>query len=109
MADRPTIDDVRAAHERTKEHVHVTPLEHSSEFSRLLGNRIFHKLENLQVTGSFKVRGALNALLTLTDEQRARGVVAASAGNHAQGVAHGASITGIAATIVMPVTTPLVQ
>ncbi len=109
MADRPTIDDVRAAHERTKEHVHVTPLEHSSEFSRLLGNRIFHKLENLQVTGSFKVRGALNALLTLTDEQRARGVVAASAGNHAQGVAHGASITGIAATIVMPVTTPLVK
>ncbi len=109
MSKRPTLDDIRAARERISHLVHVTPLEHSSEFSRMLGNHISHKLENLQVTGSFKVRGALNAILTLTDEQRSNGVVAASAGNHAQGVAFGARRAGIHATIVMPVGTPLVK
>jgi threonine dehydratase len=109
MNQRPTIDDIRDARERIREHVHMTPLEHSSEFSRLLGNQIYHKLENLQMTGSFKVRGALNAVLTLGDAQRDAGVIAASAGNHAQGLAHGARIIGIKATIVMPVTTPLVK
>jgi len=109
MDARPTIADVLRARERIAPYIHVTPLEHSTEFSRLFGNRIFHKLENLQVTGSFKVRGALNAILALSDEERAAGVVAASAGNHAQGVAFGAGICGIRATIVMPVGTPLVK
>jgi len=109
MLPRPTLDDIRQAKERIASLAYVTPLEHSSEFSRLLGNRIFHKLENLQMTGSFKVRGAANAILTLTESQRASGVVAASAGNHAQGVAFGAHRIGIRATIVMPVGTPLVK
>jgi len=109
MTARPTVDDVRGARDRIAKYVHVTPLEHSSVFSRMLGNQIFHKLENLQVTGSFKARGGLNALLTLSDEQKSRGVIAASAGNHAQGVAYGAGVAGIGATIVMPMATPLVK
>lgn len=109
MLHRPTVDDIRVARERIRERVYKTPLEHSAHFSHLLGNRIYHKLENLQITGSFKVRGALNAILSLTDEQRASGVIAASAGNHAQGVAYGAEITDTQAVIVMPMATPLVK
>lgn len=109
MPERPTLGDIRAARDRIKPLVYVTPLERSSEFSRLLGNQVHHKLENLQITGSFKVRGALNAMLQLTDEQRRAGVIAASAGNHAQGVAFGAQRIGVHATIVMPVGTPLVK
>ena len=109
MATRVTVDDVIAARERIAKHIYVTPLEHSSEFSRTLGNQIYHKLENLQVTGSFKIRGGLNAIFSLSDEERAKGVVAASAGNHAQGVAYGAQVVGLPATIVMPVGTPLVK
>ena len=77
--------------------------------SRQTGLEIFLKLENLQMTGSFKERGALNRIATLTDEQAARGVVAASAGNHAQGVAYHATQRRIRAVIVMPLTTPLVK
>jgi threonine dehydratase len=106
---RPSLQDIRDARERIRDHVHVTPLEHSSEFTRLFGNRIFHKLENLQITGSFKVRGALNAIRLLPEDTLRAGVVAASAGNHAQGVAYGARVVGCTATIVMPVTTPLVK
>jgi threonine dehydratase len=109
MALFPTLDDFRAAQKRIADHIYVTPLEHSNEFSRMLGNRIYHKLENLQVTGSFKIRGGLNAIFSLSDTDRSRGVVAASAGNHAQGVAYGAQLVGIPATIVMPVGTPLVK
>ena len=109
MLRRPTLDDIREARERIAAHVDVTPLERSTDFSRMLGNRVYHKLENLQVTGSFKVRGALNAVLRLNDEQKASGVIAASAGNHAQGVAFGAGVAGTTATIVMPVSTPLVK
>jgi len=109
MAKIPTIDDIHAARERISKYAYVTPLEHSADFSRLLGNDISHKLENLQLTGSFKVRGALNAVLSLSEDQLAAGVIAASAGNHAQGVAFGAHQLGIKATIVMPLGTPLVK
>jgi threonine dehydratase len=77
--------------------------------SRMTGQNVFLKLENLQMTGSFKERGALNKIATLTAEQARRGVVAASAGNHAQGVAYHATRRGIRAVIVMPLTTPLVK
>ena len=81
----------------------------SETFSQLSGNSIFLKLENLQMTGSFKERGALNKILLLTDDERRRGVIAASAGNHAQAVAYHATKRGIASQICMPLTTPLVK
>src|SRR6202522_3612955 len=77
--------------------------------SALTGQQVYLKLENLQMTGSFKERGALNRIAMLTPEQASRGVIAASAGNHAQGVAHHATQRGIRSVIVMPLTTPLVK
>ena len=81
----------------------------SETFSKLTGNTVCLKLDNLQRTGAFKERGALNKLLTLTAKERARGVVAASAGNHAQGLAYHAGRHGIRALIYMPLTTPLTK
>lgn len=83
-----------------------TPLQAAPALSEALGNQILLKREDLQPTFSFKIRGAYNKLVQLTDEQKARGVITASAGNHAQGVAHAARELGIAATIVMPAMTP---
>jgi len=80
----------------------VTPLDHSATLSRLADNRIFLKLENLQRTGSFKIRGAYNKIISLPPAQRSAGVIAASAGNHAQGVAYAARMLGIPCLIVMP-------
>ena len=94
--------EVRAAYERIRPYVIHTPLERSRTLSRMLGADIRLKCENLQKTGSFKVRGALSRLLGMSAAERRRGVVAASAGNHAQGVAYAASIAGAKATIVMP-------
>jgi threonine dehydratase len=104
-----TIADVERARARIRDSIYVSPCAHSETFSRLTGNKVFFKLENLQMTGSFKERGALNKILTLTDEERRRGVIAASAGNHAQGVAYHAGRQGIRATICMPTATPLVK
>jgi threonine dehydratase len=104
-----TIHDVEKARARIKEAIYQSPCAHSETFSRLTGNKVFFKLENLQMTGSFKERGALNKILTLSDEEKRRGVIAASAGNHAQGVAYHATRLGIRATIVMPQATPLVK
>jgi threonine dehydratase len=104
-----TIHDVERARTRIKDAIYQSPCAHSETFSRLTGNKVFFKLENLQMTGSFKERGALNKILTLTEEERKRGVIAASAGNHAQGVAYHATRLGIRATIVMPQATPLVK
>lgn len=106
---RPTINDVRAAARVITGHVVRTPLVHSRTLSRLLGAEIHLKLESLQFTASFKERGALNKLNALTSEQRAAGVVAMSAGNHAQAVAHHATRLGIPSTIVMPRFTPFVK
>ncbi len=96
------IDAVRAATVRIRPHIHRTPLLPSRSMSERAGVEIRLKCENLQRAGSFKIRGAMNALLQLTPEQRKNGVVAFSSGNHAQGVALAAKILGIKATIVMP-------
>jgi threonine dehydratase len=104
-----SLTDVLAARERIRGYVSVTPCPLSEPFSELCGAEIYFKLENLQRTGSFKDRGAANKLALLTADERARGVVAASAGNHAQGVAYNARRLGVKTTIVMPETTPLIK
>ena len=104
-----SLADVVAARERLRGAIYYSPCPHSQMLSELTGQRVYLKLENLQMTGSFKERGALNRITTLTSEQAARGVVAASAGNHAQGVAYHATKRGIRALIVMPLATPLVK
>jgi threonine dehydratase len=101
--------DVVAARERLRGSIYYSPCPHSQMLSALTGQQIYLKLENLQMTGSFKERGALNRIAMLTPEQATRGVVAASAGNHAQGVAYHATKRGIRALIVMPLATPLVK
>jgi threonine dehydratase len=104
-----TIDTVRAAQARLAGHVENTPCLHSRTLSQITGAEVYLKFENLQFTASFKERGALNKLSMLTAEQRARGVIAVSAGNHAQGVAYHAQRLGIPAVIVMPRFTPTVK
>ena len=101
--------DVLAARERLRGSIYYSPCPHSLMLSALTGQQVYLKLENLQMTGSFKERGALNRIAMLMPEQAARGVIAASAGNHAQGVAYHATKRGIRAVIVMPLTTPLVK
>ena len=102
----PSVEDVRAAAARIAGAVERTPCVHSRTLSQLTGADVFLKFENLQFTASFKERGALNKLLTLGDGERARGVIAMSAGNHAQGVAYHAARLGIRSVIVMPKGTP---
>jgi threonine dehydratase len=104
-----SLSDVNAARERLQGAIYYSPCPHSQMLSALTGQQVYLKLENLQMTGSFKERGALNRIAMLTPEQAARGVVAASAGNHAQGVAYHATARGIRALIVMPLATPLVK
>jgi threonine dehydratase len=104
-----SLADVVAARERVRGSIYCSPCPHSQMLSALTGQQVYLKLENLQMTGSFKERGALNRIATLTPEQAARGVVAASAGNHAQGVAYHATKRGIRSLIVMPLATPLVK
>jgi threonine dehydratase len=104
-----SIDTINAAADRIRPAIYESPLVHSKTLSRLTGNSIFLKLENLQMTGSFKERGALNRILTMTDDERRRGVIAASAGNHGQGVAYHATQRGIFVQIWMPRSTPLIK
>jgi threonine dehydratase len=104
-----TLGSIQEAMARIRGSIVITPFVHSEKFSRQTGNSIFLKLENLQMTGAFKERGALNKILLLSDEERRRGVIAASAGNHAQAVAYHATKRGIRAQICMPLTTPLVK
>ena len=104
-----TLNDVKKAQETIKGVVKETPVLESKTLSEMTGANVFYKCENLQKTGSFKVRGAVNTIANLTDEEKANGVIASSAGNHAQGVALGAQMTGIKATIVMPATAPLAK
>ncbi|NBC36818.1 threonine ammonia-lyase [Novosphingobium sp. FSY-8] len=106
---RLTIDDVRAAAGRIAGKVVRTTTEHSRTLSKICGCEIWLKFENLQFTAAYKERGALNALLHLTQEQRARGVIAASAGNHAQGLSYHGTRLGVPVTIVMPKPTPTVK
>ena len=102
-----TLDDIRQAKSRIGDAVSVSHCAVSETFSRLSGNEVILKLENLQKTGSYKERGALNKILTLTPAARQRGLIAASAGNHAQAVSHHATVRGLAAQICMPLPTPL--
>jgi threonine dehydratase len=102
-----TLDDVRAARARLDGSIHLTPCAHSQTLSTMTGARVFVKLENLQMTGSFKERGAANTLLQLGPAERRRGVVTASAGNHGLAVAFHAARLGIAAVIAMPAWAPL--
>ncbi|MBU6166062.1 MAG: threonine ammonia-lyase [Alphaproteobacteria bacterium] len=104
-----TLANVEQAAARIAGHVSRTPFLHSATLSHLTGAEIWLKFENLQFTASFKQRGALNRMLGLTEAERKRGVLAVSAGNHAQGVAYHASQLGIPATIVMPTSTPAIK
>src|SRR5437868_958613 len=105
----PTIDDIRAAARRIDGAVIRTPMLVSRTLSEIIGAEVWLKFENLQFTAAYKERGALNKLLQLSPEERARGVIAASAGNHAQAVAYHAKRLGIPAVIVMPESTPTVK
>jgi threonine dehydratase len=108
-AQMVTLSQIQAALSRVRQSIHVSPCTRSETFSELTGNSIYLKLENRQRTGAYKERGALNKLLSLTPEERSQGVIAASAGNHAQAVAYHASRLGIRARIVMPLATPLIK
>jgi threonine dehydratase len=101
--------DIEAARARLGKRIFLSPCAYSETFSKMTGLEVLFKLENLQMTGSFKERGALNKLSQLGADERSRGVIAASAGNHAQGVAYNASRLGIRSTIVMPENTPLIK
>ena len=103
------LQDIQTARDRIRNAIRLSPCTYSEAFSALTNNSIFLKLDNQQRTGAFKERGALNKLLTLTADERSRGVIAASAGNHAQGVAYHAGRHGIHARIVMPLPTPLTK
>ncbi|MGE0219706.1 pyridoxal-phosphate dependent enzyme [Mycolicibacterium sp.] len=98
--------DVTAAAQRIRAHVHRTPVMTSASLDHRLGGEVFFKCENLQKIGAFKARGAFNAVLQLDDEQRKRGVVAFSAGNHAQAVALAAGSVGVSSVILMPLDVP---
>ena len=106
---RVTYEDILAAHERIRDGVMRTPCLRSDPLSELTGARIFVKMENMQRTGSFKERGARNALMQLAPESKANGVVAASAGNHALGLAYHGSLLHIPVTVVMPSSAPLIK
>ena len=109
MMQPPTIEDIRTAAKRIEGAVVRTPMLMSRTLSEVIGAEVWLKFENLQFTSAYKERGALNKLLQLTEEERARGVIAASAGNHSQAVAYHAKRLGIPATIVMPEPTPTVK
>ena len=104
-----TLASVQQARGRITGFIVNSPCRHSPELSQMTGEQVFLKLDNVQRTGAFKERGALNKILTLSEAEKRRGVVAASAGNHAQAVAYHACSRGIAAQIVMPLMTPLVK
>jgi threonine dehydratase len=104
-----TLKDIEAARQTIGDAISLTPCQYSGFLSRLTSAQVYLKLENLQNTGSFKIRGALNKLSTLSPEERRGGVIAASAGNHAQGVARAALQLGIHATILMPEATPITK
>ena len=107
--DELSLEKFEEASEKVKEVTSDTKLVYSDYFSLKTGNKVYLKPENMQFTGAYKVRGAYYKMSTLTDEERAKGIITASAGNHAQGVAYAAKCYGVKATIVMPTTTPLIK
>ncbi|SOZ89981.1 L-threonine dehydratase catabolic TdcB [Cupriavidus taiwanensis] len=109
MRDHPTIQDIREAQERQKPHIRRTPLLHAEKIEQAAGCRLYLKPETLQITGAFKIRGALNKTLSLPREEIANGIIATSSGNHAQGLAYAARMLGVKAILVLPVTTPKIK
>ncbi len=109
MAEMLTLDAFEEASEKVKEVTQKTELVESPHFSQLTGNRVYLKPENMQRTGAYKVRGAYYKISTLTPEELSCGIITASAGNHAQGVAFAAARAGAKAVVVMPTTTPLIK
>ena len=109
MSDKLTLEKFEEASERVKEVTTDTGLVYSEYYSAQTGNKVYLKPENMQYTGAYKVRGAYYKISTLTEEERGRGLITASAGNHAQGVAYAAKIYGVKATIVMPTSTPIIK
>ena len=105
----PGLSEIREARARLEGHARVTPVYGTETLSKRLGREVWLKTENLQRTGSFKIRGAVNKLATMTDEERAAGVVTASAGNHGQAVALAAREAGVAATVFMPLDAPMAK
>lgn len=105
----PTKDDLLQSHERIKSYVHQTSVMTSSSIDTIAGCQIYFKCENFQKIGAFKARGAMNAVLSLTNQERAKGVATHSSGNHAQALARAAKIMGIPAHIVMPRTAPEIK
>ncbi len=97
--------DIQEAYQVLRPIVKQTPLEKSKTFSQLTRENVYLKEENLQITGSFKIRGAFNKIYHLTKQEKKQGVVCASAGNHAQGVAHAATVMGVKSTVYMPLYT----
>ena len=104
-----TLDKFEEAYERVQEVILPTNLIKSDFFSETTGNKVYLKPENLQLTGAYKIRGAYYKISTLSEEEKQKGLITASAGNHAQGVAYAAKMFGVPATIVMPVSTPLLK
>jgi threonine dehydratase len=104
-----TFKDIEAARERIRSTIYLSPCAYSETISQITGNTVFFKLENLQMTGSFKERGALNCLLALSKGEAKRGVIAASAGNHGMAVAFHSQRLGIPSTVVMPIHAPLIK
>ena len=104
-----TLEKFEEASELVKDVTTETKLVYSEYFSAQTGNKVFFKPENMQYTGAYKVRGAYYKIHTLTEEEKSRGLITASAGNHAQGVAYAAKLAGVKATVVMPTTTPLMK
>lgn len=101
-----TLEDIKEAQNNIKRVIRKTPLFYSSTFSNKSGYNVYFKCENKQKTGAFKIRGAYNKIVSLSEEERKRGVIASSAGNHAQGVAYAAAAFGVESTVVMPITAP---
>lgn len=109
MRNYPTIQDIHEARERLKPHIRHTPLLRAEKIEKAVGCQLYLKPETLQITGAFKIRGALNKALSLPRESIANGLIATSSGNHAQGIAYAARMLGVKATIVVPVTTPRIK
>lgn len=109
MRDHPTIQDIREAQERLQPHIKHTPLLRAEKIEKAAGCQLYLKPETLQITGAFKIRGALNKTLSLPREEIANGIIATSSGNHAQGLAYAARMLGVKAILVLPVTTPKIK
>ncbi|MDK1384830.1 threonine/serine dehydratase [Sinorhizobium sp. 8-89] len=109
MRNYPTIQDIREAQERLESHIRHTPLLRADKIEKAVGCQLYLKPETLQITGAFKIRGALNKALSLSREEIANGIIATSSGNHAQGLAYAARMLGVKSILVLPITTPKIK